>query len=62
MQLVAPSSLWYLPGSHLVHWSAPSAEIVPALQSVGVTLPVEQKEPFGQSVHWPADSRLALVE
>ena len=45
-----PSSSWYLPPVHASHWSAPSAEIVPALQLVGVTLPVEQNAPAGHSV------------
>ena len=45
---VMPSSSWYVPPPHAEHWSAPSAEIVPALQLVGATLPVEQYAPAGQ--------------
>ena len=47
-QKVALADDWYVPPSHGEHWSAPSAEIVPALQLVGVTLPVEQNAPAGQ--------------
>ena len=44
---VMPSSSWYVPPVHGEHCDAPPVEKVPALQLVGVTLPVEQNAPAG---------------
>jgi len=62
LQVVAPSSSWYVPPAQGVHWAAPAAANVPGLQSIGAVLPVEQNAPAGQSVHWPAEPSLAAFE
>ena len=62
LHTVMPSSSWYVPPVQGEHWSAPSAEIVPALQLVGVTLPVEQNAPAGQRSQSASALLLVLLE
>ena len=60
---VAPLASCHSPAAHGVHSDCfLLAAKVPAAHGVWSVDPVAQKEPFGQSVHWPLLSRLALLE
>ena len=60
---VAPVASCHSPAAHGVHSDCfLLAANVPAAHGVWSVDPVAQNEPCGQSVHWPADSRLAAFE
>ena len=61
MQLVAPSSGWYVPAAQLSHVALPvSAAYVPGEHGVGSVEPVVQWLPLGHGVH--SEDALSAVE
>ena len=63
LQLVCPSTSWYVPAAHGEHSAAPSAALnEPGAHGDGAVEPVEQLLPAVQAVHSEAATRMVALE